>query len=183
MRSILLLCSGLLAGLVCACAPAEEMAQGDALIVMNVSGGHFQRLLLESVGNPIEERIELTIDKRNRDPQWGPSGMVCAVVKASSYEACLRISAREANSDVLYATRLFFKDNKKTLLSQEPVPGTFAMGDRIGIALRSGPDRIEFKVGDGAWLMQALPIPPEAVRLICSSAQCRFRVPDSTKAP
>jgi hypothetical protein len=183
MRSILLLCSGLLAGLMCACAPVEEMPLGDAVVVMNVSGGQFQRLLLESVRDPIEERIELTIDKRNRDPQWAPSGMVCAVVKASTYEACLRISAKEADSDVLYATRLFFKDNKKTLVSQEPVPGTFEMGDRIEIALRSGPDRIEFKVGDGAWLTQALRFPPEAVRLICSSAQCRFRVPDSPKAP
>jgi len=177
MRFLVLLCCALLSGSTIArMTPSpDDTAVGESLLLLNVSGGHYQSFVLETSGS-LDERIELSLDKANPDPQWAPSSMVCATAKSSSYEACLRISARDANASDVYVTRLLFKDDKRTLLSQEPVTGTFNMGKPVRIALRSGPDTVEFQVDGGAWLMQALPFTPEALRLNCSSALCKLRL-------
>ena len=155
---------------------AEALAPRQSLMLLNVSGGKFQSYVLETAGKPVEQNLELTIESVNPDPEWAASAMICAVAKSSTYEACLRVSKRDRNSTALSAARLFFKDEKRMLLSQDPVAGNFEVGNKIRIALRSRSDAVEFKVDDGAWLMQALPFTPEALRLVCSSALCKLQL-------
>jgi hypothetical protein len=180
MRFFVFVCCALFVGSGCArIGPLDDVAPGDSLLLLNVTAGHYQSLLLETVGDSIDEHVELSIEKANPDPKWAPSSMVCVTAKSSSHEACLRITARKPGASEVTVIRLLFKDDKKTLLSQEPVPGNFTMGKPVRIALRSGPDTVEFKVDGGAWLKQALPFTPEAVRLNCSSALCKLRLGDS----
>jgi len=179
MRFFVFVCCALFTGLAGArSATLDDLVPGDSLLLLNVSAGHYRSFLLETAGGPLDEHIELSIEKANPDPKWAPSSMICVTAKSSSYEACLRFTARDPGASTVYGSRLLFKDDKKTLLSQEPVPGSFTMGKAVRIALRSGPDTVEFKVDDGAWLMQALPFSPEAVRLNCSSALCKLRLGD-----
>ncbi|MGX4641709.1 hypothetical protein [Massilia sp. SYSU DXS3249] len=188
MRSILLgACSALVAGLACAqTVPShEQLAQSQSLMWLNVKGGQFQSLVVDSFDSPVEIKMELTLERANPHPKWVPGSSVCVVDKSSDHQACVRIAAYNAEADGVYAYKTFHKttDGRTTMLTHEPIAGQFKMGSKIRVAVRSGADSVEFKVEDGAWLMQALPFTPHALRLLCSSALCKLRLNENTAAP
>ena len=185
MRSIMFACCTVFAGMAGAQVPTvASSAPVNASIVLDVPGGFYHSFLINTVDKPIAETVELRIEKRNAHPQWVPGSTLCVTAASSSHEACLRVSASGLSGDTLSVARMMFdKRDKRGPLSHDPVAGTFKMGDRIRIAVRAGPDSVEFKVGDGAWMMQALPFTPEAISLICSSAVCTMRLGEALNAP
>ena len=165
--------------------PNEQLVQNQSLLWLNVKGGQFQSLLLDSFDAPVQMEMELTLESVNAHAQWAPGASVCVVGKASDVETCIRIAGYGNGSTDAYVFKALHsdKDGRKTLMTRDPVPGQFKIGSKIRIALRSGPDSVEFKVDDGAWLMQALPFTPQALRLICSSALCKLRLNDKDSTP
>jgi len=165
-------------------APVATTAPVNAAIVLDVPGGFFHSFLINTVEKPIAETIELRIDKRNEHPKWVPGGTVCVTAASTSYEACVRVAARASSGNELLVARILFdKRDKKGLVSLDPVAGSYKMGDKVRMAVRSGPDSVEFKLGEGPWLMQALPFTPETLVLNCSSAVCTMRLGEAINAP
>ena len=188
MRSILLgVCCALLATQAGAqtVPPNEQLAPSQSLLWLNVKGGQFQSLLLDSFDAPVQMEMELTLENANHHPKWMPGAGVCVVGKSSKVETCIRIAAYGNDSTDAYVFKALHgdKDGRQVLMTREPVPGQFKIGNKIRIALRSGPDSVEFKVDDGAWLMQALPFAPQALRLSCSSALCKLRLNEKGSTP
>lgn len=184
MRSILIgACGALVAGLASAqgVPSNEQLAQNQSLMWLNVPGGHFQSLLLDSFDASVQMDVELTLESANPHPKWVPGATLCVAGKASDHEACVHIAAYNGQSTGVYAYRSLNKTQggRSTRVSQEPIAGEFRMGEKIHVAVRSRADSVEFKVGNGPWLMQALPFTPQALRLVCSSALCKLRLNES----
>ena len=154
--------------------PTAEPALGDTILQLNVEGGRYMELETGTVGNPIDLAAELAIERINEHPKWAARSSVCVRNASSDYQACVHVSQRYSDGRELVVNRTLYKDHGKTLVSSEPVQGSFEVGSKIAIGVRSGADTIEFKVGAGPWLMQALPFSPKSVYMSCSSALCRL---------
>ena len=154
----------------------EEPAPGDAALWINAPGGKYHDFETGTFGDPVNLKAELTLERVNPHPKWAARAGVCVHGAASDYRACVHASRLYEGSSELQVSKSLYKDDGRTLVASEPVAGTFSVGSRMRIELRSGADTVEFKVGDGPWMMQALPFSPQTVKLSCSSALCRLRL-------
>ena len=156
--------------------PPPGIAVGESVLLLNVEGGKFEEFRSMTVGTPIEQTVDLAIERVNPDPRWLPLASVCARSADFEHSTCVHLSALYKGSSDLMLTRKLYQDRGATMLLREPLPGKYSLGEPVTIGLRSGPNMIELKVGKNPWQMHSLPFTPETVYLICSSALCMLRM-------
>lgn len=171
-RQGLLACLCLLLAACAADTPAPP-APGQIDLVLNVNGGHYQRVAL-----PLAEKddgvVELMLDGVNDDPKWAALANLCVQADQHAEQVCLRFQIVERGSRQLQAKLI--SGTETELRTTEELPGRFAIGKPIRIETRSSPGSIWFRIGGHRPITRAVPFSPRVLTFGCSSALCKARL-------
>jgi hypothetical protein len=150
-------------------------ALGEVTLSMNVKGGAFQQLEMPLMANDNGSAL-LSIDRVNADPQWGATSNLCVLGKTDGEQVCLRFAQLTKDATVLTAIKATSREDGKTLLSSENLPGSYRIGETVKVDLRVSPEWVEFRINEGESVKQHLSFAPHILRMGCSSALCTYRL-------